>query len=233
MSVDILGTNCDRCRSMVQYSFTSTETRRLVRTDSPGRPPQLSRSSWTMCDETCPFTLVTNANVYNQLEWWNVPMKFDNKCQCRKTMSSTRAVLKNLHAGGHVGSRNRKRGWDVKKKKKKKKKNEEEEEEDKRKIAIQTSLSISWSSVTYLDDKCHRCLRTVGPMKWACEVLMTNTTGRHLEHKDERTVPHLAGHWCWGCPVCNVHLIWLTDTCASRHGNTSLQPVSIWLTRPC
>ena len=122
MSVDILGTNCDRCRSMVQYSFTSTETRRLVRTDSPGRPPQLSRSSWTMCDETCPFTLVTNANVYNQLEWWNVPMKFDNKCQCRKTMSSTRAVLKNLHAGGHVGSRNRKRGWDVKKKKKKKKK---------------------------------------------------------------------------------------------------------------
>ena len=27
---------------MVQYSFTSTETRRLVRTDSPGRPPRLS-----------------------------------------------------------------------------------------------------------------------------------------------------------------------------------------------
>ena len=44
MSVDILGT----CRSMVQYSFTSTETRRLVRTDSPGRPPRLSHSSWTM-----------------------------------------------------------------------------------------------------------------------------------------------------------------------------------------
>ena len=48
MSVDILGTSWDQCRSMVQYSFTSTETRRLVRTDSPGRPPQLSHSSWTM-----------------------------------------------------------------------------------------------------------------------------------------------------------------------------------------
>ena len=33
---------------MVQYSFTSTETRKLVRTDSPGRPPRLSHSSWTM-----------------------------------------------------------------------------------------------------------------------------------------------------------------------------------------
>ena len=48
MSVDILGTSWDQCWSMVQYSFTSTETRRLVRTDSPGRPPRLSHSSWTM-----------------------------------------------------------------------------------------------------------------------------------------------------------------------------------------
>ena len=40
-----LGTSCDQCRSMVKYSFTSTETRRLVRTDSPGRPPRLSHSS--------------------------------------------------------------------------------------------------------------------------------------------------------------------------------------------
>ena len=30
MSVDILGTSCDQCRSTVQYSFTSPETRRLV-----------------------------------------------------------------------------------------------------------------------------------------------------------------------------------------------------------
>ena len=29
--------------STVQYCFTSTETIRLVRTDSPGRPPRLSQ----------------------------------------------------------------------------------------------------------------------------------------------------------------------------------------------
>ena len=44
---DILGTSCDQWRSMVQYCLTSTETRRLFRTDSPGRPPRLSHSSWT------------------------------------------------------------------------------------------------------------------------------------------------------------------------------------------
>ena len=48
MSVDILGTSWDQCVSMVQYCFTSMETRRLVRTDSPGRPPRLSHNSWTM-----------------------------------------------------------------------------------------------------------------------------------------------------------------------------------------
>ena len=47
MSVDVLGTNCDQCRSMVQCCFTSTETVRLIRTKSPGRPPRLSHSSWT------------------------------------------------------------------------------------------------------------------------------------------------------------------------------------------
>ena len=51
MSIDILGKSWDQCRSMVQYSFTSTETRRLVRTDSPGRPLRLSHSSWTMSME--------------------------------------------------------------------------------------------------------------------------------------------------------------------------------------
>ena len=39
-----LGTSWDQCRGTVQYSFTSTETRRLVRADSPGRPPRLSPS---------------------------------------------------------------------------------------------------------------------------------------------------------------------------------------------
>ena len=53
MSVDIWGTSWDQCRSMVQYSFTTIETRRLVRTDSPGRPPRLSHSSWTMSCELC------------------------------------------------------------------------------------------------------------------------------------------------------------------------------------
>ena len=36
MSVDILGTNCDQCRSMVQYCFTSTETVRLIRDGEKG-----------------------------------------------------------------------------------------------------------------------------------------------------------------------------------------------------
>ena len=48
LSVDIWGTSWDQCRSMVQYSFTSRETRRLVRMDSPGQPPWLSHTSWTM-----------------------------------------------------------------------------------------------------------------------------------------------------------------------------------------
>ena len=47
MSVDILGTNWDQCLSMVQCCFTSTETVRLFRTESPGRPPRLSHSTWT------------------------------------------------------------------------------------------------------------------------------------------------------------------------------------------
>ena len=41
--MDILGTNCDQCRSMVQCCFTSTETVRLIRTERPGRPPRLSQ----------------------------------------------------------------------------------------------------------------------------------------------------------------------------------------------
>ena len=37
-----------QCASMVQYRFASTETIRLVRTESPGRSPRLSHSSWTL-----------------------------------------------------------------------------------------------------------------------------------------------------------------------------------------
>ena len=58
MSVDILETSWDQCRSMIQYSFTSTETRRLVRTNSPGRPPRLSHSSWTMTLQVHPVKTV-------------------------------------------------------------------------------------------------------------------------------------------------------------------------------
>ena len=45
---DILETNCDQCRSMLQCCFTSTETMWLIRTESPGRPPRLSHSSWAL-----------------------------------------------------------------------------------------------------------------------------------------------------------------------------------------
>ena len=48
MLADILGTNCDQCLSMVQCCFTGIETIRFVRTESPGRPPRLSYSSWIM-----------------------------------------------------------------------------------------------------------------------------------------------------------------------------------------
>ena len=67
MSVDILGTSWDQCWSMVQYSFTSTETRRLVRTDNPGRPPRLSHSSWTMCILRARSLAIT---VLSVLIWW-------------------------------------------------------------------------------------------------------------------------------------------------------------------
>ena len=53
MSVDILGTNCDQSLSMVQCCFTSTETVRLIRTESPGWPPWLSHSSRTLWIPTC------------------------------------------------------------------------------------------------------------------------------------------------------------------------------------
>ena len=43
--VDMLGTNCDQCLSMVQCCFTSTETVRLIRTGRPGRPPRRSHNS--------------------------------------------------------------------------------------------------------------------------------------------------------------------------------------------
>ena len=45
MSVDILRTSgCDQCVSMVQYCFTSTETIKLVRKESPRKSGFQARS---------------------------------------------------------------------------------------------------------------------------------------------------------------------------------------------
>ena len=64
MSVDILGTNCDQCRSMVQCCFMSTETVRLIRTERPGLPPWLSHSSWSLKCDMMQFCLIY-ADQYN------------------------------------------------------------------------------------------------------------------------------------------------------------------------
>ena len=53
MSVDILGTNCDQCRSTVQCCFTSTETVKLIRTESPAldfdTAPELGQAVVELC----------------------------------------------------------------------------------------------------------------------------------------------------------------------------------------
>ena len=55
-------------KRMVQYSFTSTETRRLVRTDSPGRPHRLSRSSsWIMSLRAWTYVNYTNYHHWQQV----------------------------------------------------------------------------------------------------------------------------------------------------------------------
>jgi len=67
MSVDILRTSWDQCVSMAQYCFTSTETIRLVRTESPGRPPRLSHVQLLNCDclHHCFFVLIQCTPCYN------------------------------------------------------------------------------------------------------------------------------------------------------------------------
>ena len=81
MSVDISGTSCDQCRSMVQYRFTSTETRRLVRTDSPGRPPRLSHSSWTM-------TYVSKKPASFIQTWWRQWSELNSRRTCKVAVIS-------------------------------------------------------------------------------------------------------------------------------------------------
>jgi len=89
MSVDVLGTSWDQCQSMVQYSFMSTETRRLVRTDNPGWPPRLSHSSWTRSRWTSATLL-----WYFSLEWW--PKKGNPGCFSRYDLLCTLLVWMSL-----------------------------------------------------------------------------------------------------------------------------------------
>ena len=63
MSVNILRTNCDQRRSMVQCCFTSIETVRLIRTESPGRPPRLSHSSVTLQPVAAAVTLCSGVSA--------------------------------------------------------------------------------------------------------------------------------------------------------------------------
>ena len=84
MSVGILGTNCDQCRSTVLCCFTSTETVRLFRMESPGRPPRLSHSSWTMSGDIllqvllsvlgCRLTYQGQAET-SALAWFNIALR--------------------------------------------------------------------------------------------------------------------------------------------------------------
>ena len=82
MSDDILGTCWDQCRSLVQYSFTSTETRRLVRTDRSLRPPRLSHISWTMFKgETSLAFLLKHFQVLSR-GCRGVPIVLEGDCRC-------------------------------------------------------------------------------------------------------------------------------------------------------
>ena len=69
--VDILGTNCDQCVCMVQCCFTPTESIRLIRTESPGRPPPFSHSSWTLMSQgSLGWDIYSNRRLDT---WWSYP----------------------------------------------------------------------------------------------------------------------------------------------------------------
>ena len=106
MSVDILGTSCDQCWSMVQYSFTSTETRTLVRMDSPGRPPRLSHSSWTMNsqaddDEVMLNVLRCQLTYYGQVVT-NAEARFNIALRPRKPEGSLGQPAQDGHLDSHT-----------------------------------------------------------------------------------------------------------------------------------
>ena len=111
MSVDILGTSCDQCRSTVQQIFTSTETRRLVRTDSPGRPPRLSHSSWTMHGQTgSHFTL-----LWPVVFKWHRGSKPDSQPRDRVRLVNFATVLETVSAettvSRNIPGQNRSTTW--------------------------------------------------------------------------------------------------------------------------
>ena len=83
MSVDILKTNCDQCRSMVQCCLTSTETVRLIRKESPGRPPRLSYSSWTLLEDVPLVELVYLVFTRMPDDSYRKPLRF--RCCVRMT----------------------------------------------------------------------------------------------------------------------------------------------------
>ena len=102
-----LGTSCDQCRSMVQYSFTSTETRRFVRTDSPGRPPRLSHSSWTMWEglmmmKWCLMSSDVSWNIRDKL--WPMPKaaRFNKSLRTRKPEGSLGRTAQDGHLNSHT-----------------------------------------------------------------------------------------------------------------------------------
>ena len=69
MPVDILGTSWHQCRSMVHYSFTCTETRRLVRrTAQDGHlDSHTAPELWRTVDRGCRPTLYTNVDTV--MDW--------------------------------------------------------------------------------------------------------------------------------------------------------------------
>ena len=76
--------------------FTSTKTRRFVRTDSPGRPPRLSHSSWTMPFCGLPMMMMSWCLMSSDVIWhirdklWPMPKPsgFNNSLRPRKPEGS-------------------------------------------------------------------------------------------------------------------------------------------------
>ena len=108
MSIDILGTSWDQCWSMVQYSLTSTETIRLASTDSPGRPPRLSHSSWTMVffgaddDDELMLNVLRCQLTYQGQVVTNAEARFNKSLRPRKPEGSLGRTAQDVHLDSHT-----------------------------------------------------------------------------------------------------------------------------------